>query len=358
VRIANIQIKNFRCFDSLDLSFESHLILIVGINGAGKTSLLEALHYLCYMRSFRTHLPQELVQFGYENFFIKARLESSQEIDSYDLQVGFSNKKRLVKVNNKSIASYKELLDYYRIVTLTEDDLALIKDGPEGRRLFIDQAIILHNADFVITSKKCRDIVENRNALLKRGGSLESYLLWSGQLWDITQTIQAARIMALTQLEQEVRELIQIYFDNQLSITFKYTPKKAPLNSWDAFFAANPTLYTDEQRFCRSIFGAHLDDFTIQFQEVKSKNFASRGQQKLIIVLLKAAQIKLLAKQQRPAILLLDDFMTDFDQARSQILIKLLVDLKIQLIFTIPTFDSYLEKELIKQGAIPVKLTD
>ena len=107
------------------------------------------MHYLCYLRSFRTHLPQELVQFGQDNFFIKARLENGNAADGYDLQVGFSNKKRLVKVNNKSIASYKELLDYYRIVTITEDDLGLIKDGPEERRLFIDQAIMLADPEFL-----------------------------------------------------------------------------------------------------------------------------------------------------------------------------------------------------------------
>ena len=79
VRITNLQIKNFRCFGSLDLAFDNPITLIEGINGTGKTSLLEALHYLCYLRSFRTHLPQELVQFGHDNFFIKAHYCMSTE---------------------------------------------------------------------------------------------------------------------------------------------------------------------------------------------------------------------------------------------------------------------------------------
>lgn len=357
MRITNLQVKNFRCFGSLDLSFESPITFIEGINGTGKTSLLEALHYLCYMRSFRTHLPQELVQFGHNSFFIKARLFIDNNTDQYDLQVGFSNKKRLVKVNNKSIASYKELLDYYRIVTITEDDLSLIKDGPDGRRLFIDQAIMLNNADYVIISKKCRDIVDNRNALLKKGGSFDSYQLWTKQLWEITWHIHEERVLALAQLENEVRELVHAYFNNEFTISFTYIPKKNLRNSFEEFLDTNHQLYNDEQRFGRSLFGAHLDDFSIQFKDAKSKNFASRGQQKLIILLLKAAQIRLLGGQQRPAILLLDDFMTDFDLLKAQTLIKLLIGLNIQLIFTIPIQDGFLQKELITYGATPLKLT-
>ena len=357
MRITHVQIKNFRCFGSLDLDFNNPIILIEGLNGAGKTSLLEALHYLCYLRSFRTHLPQELVQFGHDNFFIKAHLQNgAPSIDECDLQVGFSNKKRLVKLNNKSISSYKELLDFYRIVTLTEDDLSLIKDGPEVRRLFIDQAIMLSNPDFVSIGKRCRDIVENRNALLKRGGSHDSYLLWTEQLWEITRSINQARTIALEQLSKDIAELIQAYFSNEFTISLIYTPKKQPHSSCAAFLQANPHLYHDEQRFGRSLFGAHLDDFVIQFKDTKSKNFASRGQQKLIIVLLKAAQVRLLGSQKCPVILLLDDFMTDFDQGKAKILLSLLGDLRVQLIFTIPTPQGFLHQELLNRGGQLVKI--
>ena len=359
MRITHIAIKNFRCFDTFNFSLDHPIILIEGVNGTGKTSLLEALHYLCYLRSFRTHLPQELVQFGQDNFFIKARLQNNANTsDSYDLQVGFSNKKRLVKVNNKSIASYKELLDYYRIVTITEDDLALIKGGPEERRLFIDQAIMLANPEFVVLSKRCKDIVDNRNALLKRGGaSAESYQLWTEQLWQITEQITKARSEALAQLKQEISALIALYFSNEFTITLTYTSKKSLENSYQEFCHRHPQLFYDEQRFGRSLFGAHLDDFMIQFKDTKSKNFASRGQQKLIVLLLKIAQVRLLMQHKGPVILLLDDYMTDFDHAKAQTLLTVLAELAIQLIFTIPTPEGFLQKVLLEKGAIQLKLT-
>lgn len=359
MRITHVQIKNFRCFQSLDLPFDTNIILIEGVNGTGKTSLLEALHYLCYLRSFRTHLPQELVQFGQDNFFIKARLENnSNGAEGYDLQVGFSNKKRLVKVNNKSIASYKELLDYYRIVTITEDDLALIKDGPEERRLFIDQAIMLANPEFVALSKRCKDIVDNRNALLKRGASADSYQLWTEQLWQITQQITHARVEALTQIEQEVRSLIKHYFSDEFTITLTFASKKVLYDSYSEFSEKHSMLYHDEQRFGRSLFGAHLDDFMIQFKDTKSKNYASRGQQKLIVLLLKIAQVRLLMIRKGAVILLLDDFMTDFDHGKAQTLLTVLAELGVQLIFTVPTPEGFLQKALLEKGAFQLKLTN
>ena len=68
--LTTIQVKNFRCFERLSLDFTSPLVIIEGINGIGKTSLLEALYYACYLRSFRTYSPKEMVRFGQENFFI------------------------------------------------------------------------------------------------------------------------------------------------------------------------------------------------------------------------------------------------------------------------------------------------
>ncbi|CAN5147093.1 DNA replication/repair protein RecF [soil metagenome] len=356
MRITHVQLKNFRCFTSFELELDHPIILLEGLNGTGKTSLLEALHYICYLRSFRTHSPQELVQFGSDTFFIKARVNADQN-ESYDLQVGFGNKKRLVKINEKAVSTYKELLDYYRIITLNEDDLLLIKEGPDLRRLFIDQAIILSSPEHAAASRRLRDVLDNRNALLKRGGSQESYQLWTEQLWQLSAHISSVRVQALEVLEREIKELIARYFNSSFEIQFTYQPKKNYQASFQEFMDSNPDLYHNEMRFCRSLFGSHLDDFSIRFKEVSSRNFASRGQQKLIILLLKAAQVKSLQALKGQCVLLLDDFMTDFDHDKVRHLITLLTDLGIQLIFTVPTLQGVLHEELLARGARLAKVT-
>ncbi len=82
------------------------------------------------MRSFRTHIPRDLIAFGSDNFFIKVGIVGDDTYE-HELQIGFSGKKRLIKLDQKALTSYKELTNYYRVVTITEDDLLLIKSGPE-----------------------------------------------------------------------------------------------------------------------------------------------------------------------------------------------------------------------------------
>ena len=169
MQIHHIHLKNFRCFADFSLAIEKPIVIITGDNGSGKSSLLEAIHYGCYLRSFRTHTPGELIHFGDTSFFMKFEVESVFMRNT--LQIGFAGKKRLVKIDQKTITSYKELAQFYRIVTLTEDDLFIIKGGPEIRRFFIDQAIALQNPEFVTVMKQYRAVLEQRNSFLQKNGA-------------------------------------------------------------------------------------------------------------------------------------------------------------------------------------------
>jgi DNA replication and repair protein RecF len=361
LQLTQINIKQFRCFKDFTLDFDNRIVLIQGSNGSGKTSILEALHYLCYLRSFRTHSPRDLIQFGNEGFFIKASFNApiADQLMPSDAQVGFAHKKRLVKVNQKPVATYKELMDYYRIVTLTEDDLHLISSGPEIRRAFIDQALLLDDPEFMGVIKNYKTILDNRNALFIRAKpDLDSYHVWTDQLWNASRIIQERRIAMLAQFEQETNHILTTHFDNQLSVSFSYAPKKIGPEVTEAEFnVLRPSLYQEESRFSRSLFGAHLDDFIIRFQDKKSKSFASRGQQKLIVLLLKMAQLKHIGLKRGSAIFLLDDFMTDFDPKRAAILIDSLDKMGFQLIFTSPMEQGVFEDNLRARGAQQVQLT-
>ncbi|MEX2438016.1 MAG: DNA replication and repair protein RecF [Candidatus Babeliales bacterium] len=361
LQIKTIQLKGFRCFENEQLSLDAPLVLIEGDNGVGKTSLLEAVHYLCYLRSFRTHKTQEVVRFANPGFFIKIVFTSQDSMgidEQHELQVGFEAKKRSVKMNQKSIRSYKELMDYFRVVTLTEDDLSLIQGAPEIRRSFIDQVLVLENPDLAQSLREYRTIVSNKNALLhKHTLAQDLYDVWTDQVWYASRDLQEHRKAALKQLEQNVNELLKSAFGSDIVITFEYmAQKKSDSFEREEFFAKNPMLYDDERRFGRALFGAHLDDFSIIFQHKKSRDYASRGQQKLIIVLIKIAQLQHLSKKRGSAIFLLDDFMTDFDENTVKILVSLLADLPSQLIFTTPSRHTILTAQIAEKPHLKLKL--
>jgi DNA replication and repair protein RecF len=355
LQLATVYLKDFRCFDQTTIDLDSRIVLICGANGTGKTSLLESLYYGCYLRSFRTHLARDLIALGKESFFVKFLIRNEQKNSYVDhtIQIGFANNKRLVKVDNKTTVSYKDFLSYYRVVSLTEDDLKLIQDGPEERRAFVDQALLLSDATYITTMREYRIVLDNRNALLQHPRiDQEAYLIWTKKLWESTSAIQSLRKHLLSELEAMVNQMLHQYIDENLSLSFVYQAKKGSDCPFDPFWQTNHVdLMRQESHFKRTLFGAHVDDFTISLEGKKSRAYASRGQQKMIVLLIKIAQIKQLSQKNGPIIFLLDDFMTDFDVERGTALLSALFELNCQLIFTSPRPDSALESALRLSGS-------
>jgi len=361
VRIAQIELKNFRCFPAATFDLDNKIILIQGKNGSGKSSLLEALHYLCYLRSFRTTTTRDLIKFGQGGFFVKAKFHEETQSPAHQLQVGFADKKRLVKLNQKTIGTFKELMHHYRVVTLTEDDLALIKAGPDIRRQFLDRALLLQDQEYAIQVRTFRKILENRNTLLQqRSCSQESCMLWTKQLWEHSAKLQKRRIKLMHQLEKKVNQILKKTFAEKLKVSLSYRAKNCdPDASYEQFEQAynEKSLFFEECRYSRSLFGAHLDDLIITFQDKRTRQYASRGQQKLVVLLFKVAQLSILDSQKEPSVLLLDDFMSDFDQQRIERLTRFLAELPNQIIFTSPAEGGFFDDLVLSLGAKQVCLT-
>lgn len=346
--------KNFRCFTKKIVNFNESMTLIEGHNGNGKTSVLEALYYSCYLRSFRTSSPKEMLTFGTDNFFIKIDVETYQESTmlTRQVQIGFHEGKRRVKVDGKAISSYKELMSCLRVISLTEDDMHLIKGAPSERRLFMDHAIVLENDGYAHQLNILRNIVLTRNNILKQPGAIRThnYQIITEQLWDQSLIIQKARMVYSSDLEQEINNLIKLFFNDESYINLNYLPKKTMYDCFGTFLESCHSLFDLESRVQRSCFGAQLDDLVIIYNTLGSRHFASRGQQKMILLLIKIAQIILLQKNgcQSAILFLLDDYMTDFDDFRAMTLLKILKSLNVQLVFTTPTTNGVLGVKTIE----------
>lgn len=357
MQLTTLYVKHFRCFSEKHIEFDHPLVHVQGLNGSGKTSLIEAIHYACYLRSFRTHTPRELLYFGNENFFIKTTVAAADG-DQHEIQVGFSARKRVVKINQSPITSYKDLMNHYRVITLTEDDGDIIKGGPESRRTFIDQALLLADQGHAQHIRMLKHLVDARNALLQAPlYNKQSLDIWTHKLWQQTKAMREARSALLERLESEVIQVLTT-IDPSLHIAFSYVSKQCDTSlTFEQFMSQSSALFADEMRYKRSLFGAHLDDFSILLQHKYTRQFASRGQQKLVVLLLKIAQVRHLCISKGPVIFLLDDFITDFDERRAQQLLPSLLDLGGQLIFTSPSASGGLSELLSSKGARNIMLT-
>lgn len=352
--VLHVFLKNFRCFKELQLDIGAPLVLIEGCNGAGKTSILEMLYYVCHLRSFRTYSSRELVARGSESFFV--RLTMRNEID-HAISVGFSHGERLVKIDQKVISSYRELFSHYKALSLTEDDLMCIKGGPQFRRELLDRFLLLTDPEYGLTMRVYRQIIEQRNALLAQGHpDLDLYTILTKQVWEKSKTIQEKRRHILAILEQYIRELTSVTKDS-FYISLSYLSKMELGDSWDLFQGENRDLYMQEKRMRRTLFGAHLDDVSILLSGNSSRTFLSRGQQKRIILLIKIAQLKVLAAQTQQVVFTIDDFMTDLDRENASTLLDILVSLGCQLIFTSPTENNLLSDRVKSLAGKLIRLT-
>lgn len=340
--IQSIQLKNFRCFTQVQFSLDAPVVLIEGGNGSGKTSLLEAIHYLCYVRSFRTHIPHDLVNFGNEGFFIAAKIQDDL------VTIGSSGAKRQVKINQKAVTSHKELRTVCKVVTVTQDDTGIVTGSPEKRRTFLDHALVLYNDELTETMKLFRHILETRNAFLMQGtGSAEEFDIWTYKLWKTSQEIQKSRTEFLDLLLSQGKAL-EGYFLEAHTFSISYITKHLLLSqTYEEFFASSARLFERERYFRRSLFGAHLDDIEIIFNGKPARMFSSRGQQKLLTLFLKISQAALLKTRHTQIIFLLDDFLSDFDMNTLFRVIKICLTVQAQLIFTTPLSSSPEELALV-----------
>jgi DNA replication and repair protein RecF len=352
MRIVSLSLRNFRCFSSLNLDFEGSFTLIIGSNGIGKTSLLEALHYFCYLRSFKTHVIKELIHVNAHEAALAIGLAPSDTFPALDmLQANLTGKKRAIKLNEKAVGSYKELYAVYKVITITEDDLMVIQGAPSVRRSFIDQMLILKDPAYALLLRKYRQIVNNRNALLNNKVDRESYYLWTDQLFSHSMVIQQKRREFLDILALEASSLVVTQLGSEYTITSSYQ-YVGPYMYLDNFISFHdilnhyPALMSHEYGARRSLFGAHLDDYALIFHQKDARIYASRGQQKLIIFLLKLAQLAYMSHIGQSVILLVDDFITDFDSATAHALVPLMTRLASQVIITSSLYHATLKQSL------------
>ena len=334
--LESVELQGFRCFSKKQIDFDKQVTVITGNNGIGKTSIIEALYYLCFLKSFRSRLPQELIHFKESSFFIKAIVRGQDQI-THTIQVGYQAGKKVAKLDGKAINSYKELFEYFRVVVMSSEDIALISGNPEERRSFLDHYIILYDDSYMELLKDFKHILAQKNALLEQQFEQESYDFWTRRLFESTVKIQKLRHQALKTLQSEVAEQIIAFFGQAFCVELVYKSKRIiPGQGYEDFLQMNVDLYKNEIWNKKAAFGAHLDDFIVSFDALVAKKFSSRGQQKLIALLIKIAQITILKRQGIDPVLLLDDFMADFDEQRTQQIMALVLSLDCQVVITSP----------------------
>ena len=310
--LRGLQLKNFRCFESLAADFTAGFNFIIGANGQGKTSILEAGCVLLRLQSQRSSSLAPLVKFGAKSFAVAG------DCDGHRLDFRYSALRRKIAFDGIEQRTTGEYLRVGRVISFANTDIELARGSSEARRRYLDFIGSQIDAVYRPTLRAYERALRCRNALLKsaqpRTREIAAYdqpLLEHGAALSAMRARIVERVAPLA--AEAHREISGT--DEQLAVGW------APGNSAD-FAADLANSRAAEARLRQTVVGPHRDDLELSINAKPAAQFASEGQQRTVALALKIAQAKIFAAEDgAPPLLLIDDIFGELDPARRNALL-------------------------------------
>ncbi|WP_301922031.1 DNA replication/repair protein RecF [Ferruginibacter sp.] len=344
-RLSKITITQFKNYDFDSFSFTERIIGICGLNGRGKTNLLDAIYYLCFTKSYFTKTDGFNIRFNADGFRLEGTApaqpilaptgkDENTRRNSEDVQTVLNQdkiicifrgvgKKELL-LNDVPYTKFSEHIGKFPCVMIAPDDIEMIIGGSEERRRFMDTIISQINAAYLQQLIIYNKVLMQRNSLLKKfaeQGKTDWTLLevLDDQLVQPGNYIFAKRKEFSLQLIPLVQQFYNKIANNKEVVSLQY---ESQLNDTEFFSVLNQYRQKDFI-LQRSNGGIHKDDIGIQLNGQVFKTTASQGQRKSLLFALKLAEFELLKINKGfTPLLLLDDVFEKLDEGRMQNLLN------------------------------------
>ncbi len=340
--LIQLDISDFRNIASASLRPSQTLNLVIGPNGCGKTSLLEALYCLGRGRSFRTRNTDQLIRQGTEGFTLFSRLRSHDNIHRVGIQR--SARQTRIRVDGGDVRSASELSERLPTKVIEAGLHAFFDQGPELRRRFLEWGMFHVEPHYLQAWSDYRRLLLQRNAALKTRWNDASLLQFDELLAEKGETIAHYRQAYLRDTQAYFasfcRDMGSAHFQAlQIDIYRGWSKGLALIDA-----LAN-SRESDRQRGFTQV-GPHRTDLRIRINGMLARDFLSRGEQKLFIALLQIAQARFLFDRTgKRSLLLVDDLAAELDKKNRVLLLNALTASECQ-VFVTSTSDSALQAAL------------
>ena len=339
--VESVELKDYRNYEFLDMNFNEHVNIIYGDNAQGKTNILESIYMCSTSKSHRGSKDREIVRFGEDESHIKLNVLKHGMKYRIDMHLK-KNKTKGIAVNGIPIKKAVELFGIINIVFFSPEDLNIIKEGPAGRRRFIDLELSQLDKIYLNNLSNYNRIINQRNSLLKDiYGSNQQHLLETLDIWDMQLAAYGTKVLERRkEFVRQVNEIIsEIHFrltggKEQLSLTYESSIGEMSMEQ-----ALKKNRERDLRMKSTSV-GPHRDDLCFLSGDLDIRKFGSQGQQRTAALSLKLAEIELVKRiiGDTP-ILLLDDVLSELDKNRQNYLLDSIHD--IQTLITCTGLDEF-----------------
>ena len=342
--LKGLSVLNFKNYDEAALEFTSKVNSFTGDNGAGKTNLLDAIHYLSLCKSYFNPVDSQQIRQDQEWFMIQGSFSRDTQTEQVSCSLKRNQKKKFQR--NKKV--YDRLADHigkFPLVMISPSDIDLILEGSETRRKFIDNVISQSNSAYLDKVLEYNKLLQQRNRVLKDAGRSQILDLTLLEVLDVRlialgEEIYASRRSFLQRFIPLFNASYNFLSQQAESVSLAY---QSQLEGGDFRSQLQGALAKDRV-LERTTVGVHKDDLVFLVHDMPLKKFGSQGQQKSFLIALKLAQYAYLyeVKGFKP-LLLLDDIFDKLDHKRITKLMQMVSEDQFGQIFITHTDADALE---------------
>lgn len=321
--IERLHLVDWRSWEDIELEFASEgITVLTGSNGVGKTSILEAVGWLCSLDSFRGAGKEAVVRQGKEAAFLRGEgyREGRRLLVELELRPGARDR---VFLNRQVVRKRADLAPSFRSTFFTPDDLELVKGGPSERRRFLDDLLLALSPSYESVRGALERVLRQRSMLLRQmggrvtGSSETALSVWDSKLAEVGEEVVRSREEVLGKLGACCSDAYASLDGGDRLLCFDYK------RSWDGPLreALQMSWPEDLRRGVTSI-GPHRDEVEITLGGMPARTQASQGEQRSVALSMRLGAYEMLAAElDSNPILLLDDVLSELDEERSHALL-------------------------------------
>ena len=355
MRIKNIELKNYRNYDNLNINFNDNLNIIIGDNAQGKTNLLESIYVLAVTKSFLSNNDKSIIKFNNHYTKINGLIEGKYNVNTLELLINDNGK--CVKINNKEIKKLSDYISNMNVIIFSSNDIVIFKDSPSSRRKYFNIQISQINKNYLKYLNDYNVILRQRNEFLKildikKENDIKYFDILTDKYVDLVTDISRYRNKYINDINSYLDDIFR-FITGMSGLSINYISNINYSDDFDKNILKKKINdnFDREIQYKTTLFGPNRDDFVFMLNGKNLSSFGSQGQIKSAVLSLKLAEVKLFYEMTNDEpILLLDDIFSELDIRKRNNVLKYLNN-DIQTIITTTDIEN-IEKTIREKANV------
>lgn len=325
MKLSKIRLRDFRNYQDINLNFSSSNInVLYGDNAQGKTNLVESIHYASLLNSFRTNNDQSLI--NKDKMFSIMEYEFEKENKKVKIKIILSKTGKKIYVDDVEFKKFRDYIGQVNVISFCSDDIRKFKEAPKERRKFFDEEISKFDKKYLLHLLKIKKYLKQRNEILKNETKyLNEYL-------DVIDQKIAEDSLYVCEIRKRFIERINenlsdVYYkltnqENEVKIKYSSLLKKEDLSTNNIVKIYKDNREKDIEKKQTNV-GIQKENFECLIDNQIYSEYASQGQQRLILLAVKLSILKIIEEEnQIKALLILDDIFSELDNEKKKQILK------------------------------------